>query len=120
PRRPPPPHGKTPRRALGGFEPRSAGRRTGSACRRAALHRLFAGLPRRALRHETAAARPLPDAGQSCRLTRPPGRFLMPSNLAGSPSLTFAPLDLPKHGAAVEGSLWAMMRRRYEAYKDVV
>lgn len=50
----------------------------------------------------------------------PPGRFLMPGNLAGSPALTFAPLDLPEHGAAPEGSLWAMMRRRYEAYKDVV
>ena len=25
----------------------------------------------------------------------PPGRFLMPGNLAGSPALTFAPLDLP-------------------------
>jgi predicted YcjX-like family ATPase len=50
----------------------------------------------------------------------PPGRFLMPGNLAGSPALTFAPLDLPEHGAAPDGSLWAMMRRRYEAYKDVV
>src|SRR4030081_2462644 len=50
----------------------------------------------------------------------PPGRFLMPGNLAGSPALTFAPLDLPDNGAAPEGSLWAMMRRRYEAYKDVV
>src|SRR5882757_1075983 len=46
----------------------------------------------------------------------PPGRFLMPGNLAGSPALTFAPLD----GSAPDGSLWAMMRRRYEAYKDVV
>src|SRR5512140_2451578 len=26
----------------------------------------------------------------------PPGRFLMPGNLAGSPALTFAPLDLPE------------------------
>src|SRR3979411_661663 len=50
----------------------------------------------------------------------PPGRFLMPGNLAGSPALTFAPLDLPADGAAPEGSLWAMMRRRYEAYKGVV
>src|SRR5258705_11817023 len=49
----------------------------------------------------------------------PPGRFLMPGNLAGSPALKFAPLDLPDNGAAPEGSLWAMMRRRYEAYKDV-
>ena len=50
----------------------------------------------------------------------PPGRFLMPGNLAGSPALTFAPLDLPADGAAPDGSLWAMMVRRYEAYKDVV
>jgi hypothetical protein len=44
----------------------------------------------------------------------------MPGNLAGSPALTFAPLDLPHDGVAPEGSLWAMMVRRYEAYKDVV
>jgi predicted YcjX-like family ATPase len=50
----------------------------------------------------------------------PPGRFLMPGNLAGSPALTFAPLDLPDDREAPEGSLWAMMVRRYEAYKDVV
>ena len=49
----------------------------------------------------------------------PPGRFLMPGNLAGSPALTFAPLDVTE-GGAPDGSLWAMMRRRYEAYKDVV
>ena len=50
----------------------------------------------------------------------PPGRFLMPGDLAGSPALTFAPLDVPADGSAPEGSLWAMMVRRYEAYKDVV
>jgi predicted YcjX-like family ATPase len=50
----------------------------------------------------------------------PPGRFLMPGDLAGSPALTFAPLDLPATSDAPEGSLWAMMRRRYEAYKGVV
>jgi hypothetical protein len=50
----------------------------------------------------------------------PPGRFLMPGNLAGSPALTFAPLDLPEHREPPDGSLWAMMRRRYQAYKDVV
>jgi hypothetical protein len=50
----------------------------------------------------------------------PPGRFLMPGNLAGSPALTFAPLDLPADQEAPQGSLWAMMVRRYEAYKDVV
>jgi predicted YcjX-like family ATPase len=50
----------------------------------------------------------------------PPGRFLMPGNLAGSPALTFAPLDVPADAQAPNGSLWAMMVRRYEAYKDVV
>ena len=49
----------------------------------------------------------------------PPGRFLMPGNLAGSPALTFAPLDVPADGDAPERSLWAMMRRRYEAYKTI-
>ncbi len=47
----------------------------------------------------------------------PPGRFLMPGDLAGSPALTFAPLELPGEGPAPPGSLWAMMERRYEAYK---
>src|SRR4051812_48520783 len=50
----------------------------------------------------------------------PPGRFLMPGNLAHSPALTFAPLDVSGEGTAPEGSLWAMMERRYEAYKDIV
>ena len=50
----------------------------------------------------------------------PPGRFLMPGSLAGSPALTFAPLDTTIDGTAPDGSLWAMMVRRYEAYKDVV
>jgi len=72
------------------------------------------------------AARLFTEYLRTCRDERfamsllPPGRFLMPGNLAGSPALTFAPLDLPANGAAPEGSLWAMMRRRYEAYKDVV
>jgi uncharacterized protein len=73
-----------------------------------------------------AAAKLFTEYLRACRDERfamsllPPGRFLMPGNLAGSPALTFAPLDLPEHGAAPDGSLWAMMRRRYEAYKDVV
>lgn len=50
----------------------------------------------------------------------PPGRFLMPGDLAGSPALTFAPLDVAIDEAAPAGSLWAMMERRYEAYKAVV
>ncbi len=52
--------------------------------------------------------------------TLPPGRFLMPGDLEGSPALTFSPLaDLPD-GRAPKGSLWAMMERRYEAYKTHV
>jgi len=49
----------------------------------------------------------------------PPGRFLMPGDLAGSPALTFAPLELSAAEFAA-GSLGAMMQRRFEAYKDVV
>jgi hypothetical protein len=73
-----------------------------------------------------ASARLFTNYLRACRDERfamsllPPGRFLMPGNLAGSPALTFAPLDLPADGTAPPGSLWAMMMRRYEAYKDVV
>ena len=73
-----------------------------------------------------AAAKLFTDYLRACRDERfamsllPPGRFLMPGNLAGSPALTFAPLDVAADGSAPDGSLWAMMRRRYEAYKDVV
>ena len=49
--------------------------------------------------------------------TLPPGRFLMPGDLEGSPALTFAPLP---PGEAAAGSLGAMMERRYEAYKQHV
>ncbi|MBZ5758210.1 MULTISPECIES: YcjX family protein [Rhizobium] len=52
--------------------------------------------------------------------TLPPGRFLLPGDLDGSPALTFAPLPTPAPGKAGKGSLWAMMERRYEAYKSVV
>ncbi len=48
----------------------------------------------------------------------PPGRFLMPGDLEGSPALTFAPLDMT--GDITSGSLAAMMERRFDAYKDVV
>ncbi len=57
----------------------------------------------------------------------PPGRFLMPGDLAGSPALTFSPLQWPgpesepgSQPSPPAGSLAAMMRRRFEAYKDVV
>ncbi len=63
---------------------------------------------------------------KSCRDQRyamsmlPPGHFLMPGDFAGSPALTFVPLDIPDNGAAPHGSLWSMMRRRYESYKRVI
>jgi predicted YcjX-like family ATPase len=50
----------------------------------------------------------------------PPGRFLMPGELANTPALTFAPLELSTEGPPPTGSLWAMMRRRYESYRAVV
>ncbi len=50
----------------------------------------------------------------------PPGRFLMPGELAGSPALTFSPLQLPDSGRAPKNSLWQMMARRYESYKTHV
>jgi predicted YcjX-like family ATPase len=50
--------------------------------------------------------------------TLPPGRFLMPGDLEGSPALTFAPLAAEDDDTKfMRGSLWAMMARRYEAYK---
>tara|TARA_R110000751_G_scaffold146094_6_gene249766 strand:- start:27363 stop:28835 length:1473 start_codon:yes stop_codon:yes gene_type:complete len=52
--------------------------------------------------------------------TLPPGRFLMPGDLEGSPALTFSPLPDLEHGPAPAGSLWAMMERRYESYKSLV
>ena len=51
--------------------------------------------------------------------TLPPGRFLMPGDLEGSPALTFAPLAAPT-GSPRSGSLYAMLERRYEAYKAIV
>ncbi|WP_350334861.1 YcjX family protein [Coralliovum pocilloporae] len=51
----------------------------------------------------------------------PPGRFLMPGDLAGSPALTFAPLVVSEEtDAPNRHSLWAMMERRFEAYKNHV
>lgn len=49
----------------------------------------------------------------------PPGRFLMPGDLEGSPALTFAPLDVGDKSPKA-GSLGAMMERRFEAYKNAV
>jgi predicted YcjX-like family ATPase len=52
--------------------------------------------------------------------TLPPGRFLMPGDLEGSPALTFAPLPGLTDEKAPKGSLRAMMERRYDAYKNIV
>ncbi len=49
--------------------------------------------------------------------TLPPGRFLLPGDLEGSPALTFAPLPAPSQ-AVRSGTLYAMLEHRYEAYKD--
>jgi predicted YcjX-like family ATPase len=49
--------------------------------------------------------------------TTPPGRFLMPGDLAGSPALTFAPLDLASGAPIASGTLAGLMQRRFESYK---
>ncbi len=51
--------------------------------------------------------------------TLPPGRFLMPGDMEGSPALTFAPLTQTSE-KTIPGSNQAMMERRYEAYKNLV
>ncbi|WP_321341021.1 YcjX family protein [uncultured Cohaesibacter sp.] len=48
-----------------------------------------------------------------------PGRFLMPGDLQDSPALTFAPLP-PELYSKDRKSLWAIMERRFEAYKDSI
>lgn len=52
--------------------------------------------------------------------TLPPGRFLMPGDLDGSPALTFAPLPGLTADSPLKGSLHATMERRFEAYKASV
>lgn len=46
----------------------------------------------------------------------PPGRFLMPGDLEGSPALTFAPLIT--HGETSPSELHRMMERRYDSYRN--
>lgn len=63
---------------------------------------------------------------RACRQDRyalsalPPGRFLMPGDMEGSPALTFAPLPIPEGAQIKRGSLAAMMARRYDAYREHV
>ena len=52
--------------------------------------------------------------------TLPPGRFLMPGDLEGSPALTFAPIPIGEGVEIAPGTMAAMMERRYEAYKSHV
>ncbi len=68
-------------------------------------------------------------AGGAGDPTLGPGRFLLPGELAGSPLLTFFPLDLELDGAgnggsaAVRGgsgSVQQMMERRFQSYKSHV
>ncbi len=59
-------------------------------------------------------------AGEYHFSTLPPGRFLMPGDLEGSPALTFAPLAVAGDEVYPPQSLAAMMQRRYEAYKAYV
>jgi predicted YcjX-like family ATPase len=59
-------------------------------------------------------------AGPEAVATTPPGRFLMPGDLAGSPALTFAPLDLPSGAPLSPDTLAGLMERRFEAYKTHV
>ena len=56
-------------------------------------------------------------ADQYTLSTMPPGRFLMPGDLEGSPALTFAPLDMKGETGFLRDGLWSLMERRYEAYK---
>ena len=53
------------------------------------------------------------DVAQS---TLPPGRFLLPGDLAGSPILSFAPLDVQDNEELRAGSYGALMQRRYDSY----
>ena len=50
----------------------------------------------------------------------PPGRFLMPGDLDGSPALTFSPLIIDADQTIATDSLAGMMERRYEAYRNHV
>jgi len=49
----------------------------------------------------------------------PPGRFLLPGDLEGSPALTFTPLPEAIKNTAND-SLYALMARRYKAYKSLI
>ena len=50
----------------------------------------------------------------------PPGRFLMPGDMAGSPLLTFAPLEMSAGQEYPKGTLGELMERRYNSYVSKV
>lgn len=52
--------------------------------------------------------------------TLPPGRFLLPGDLAGSPAVTFFPLPPMTTDRLDPESLYATMERRFESYKSKV
>jgi uncharacterized protein len=52
--------------------------------------------------------------------TLPPGRFLLPGDMEGSPALTFAPLPIDTTSTIIKDTLAGMMERRFEAYKTHV
>jgi uncharacterized protein len=52
--------------------------------------------------------------------TLPPGRFLMPGDLEGSPLLSFAPLVVAPEASIEPGSLAGLMQRRYDSYVSKV
>ncbi len=92
-------------------------------------HEKLKSVPNNAVEDETTArelASLFTDYLRDCRgdntalSTLPPGRFLMPGDLEGSPALTFAPLDLSDDAVAEKDTLHAMMARRYESYKSIV
>jgi hypothetical protein len=68
-----------------------------------------------AARHFTAYLQRCREADVSLS-TLPPGRFLLPGDLEGSPLLSFAPLDLGATQAVEPGTLAALMARRYDSY----
>lgn len=52
--------------------------------------------------------------------TLPPGRFLLPGDLDGSPAVTFFPLPPLTGGKPDPNSLYLAMERRFESYKSKV
>ncbi len=71
------------------------------------LHEAFTGYLR-ACKHDDQALS-----------TLPPGRFLMPGDLDGSPAITFAPLP-ELMASAPPGSMQGTFERRFESYKTHV